>query len=115
MKPWSPNSYRKTLPKRCFLDPDGRRYPICGRNKKPTCQGLMAAYGRAATVAATSRNNSKSRALARKVKKKAAALRKKHGCKHKSDTYKGFSPRACGRRGAVVVEEDVVEEEVVEE
>jgi len=81
----------------------------------------MAAYGRAAIVAATSRNNSKSRALARKVKKKAAALRKKHGCKHKSDTYKGFSPRArgrCksrGRQGAVVVEEDVVEEEVVEE
>lgn len=88
MKPWRPASYRKDLPARCFLAPKERKYPICGKNKKPTCQGLIAAYGRAATVAGRARKSgTKGGALARRVKKKAAALRKKHGCLHRSDKY----------------------------
>ena len=88
MRPWRPASYRKSLPNKCFLDPKNRAYPFCGKNKKPSCQGLIAAYGRASTVANTPRNNSASRAMARKIKKKAAALRKKHGCAHESNRYK---------------------------
>ena len=84
LAPWRPDSYRKDLPDDCFLAPKGRKYPICAKNKKPTCQGLIAAYGRAALVASS---NNKGSALAHRVKKKAAALRKKHGCVHKSDKY----------------------------
>ena len=88
MKAWKPASYRKSLPARCFLDPEGRKYPFCGKNKKPTCQGLIAAYTRAATVAGRARKSgTKGGALARRVKKRAAALRKKHGCVRKSDKY----------------------------
>ena len=58
-KKWRPGSYRNRLKASCFLDPKRRKYPICNKNGKVTCQGVKAAKSRAAMVAGT-RNAKKS-------------------------------------------------------
>lgn len=41
-------SQRKSMPKRCFLKPRAKKYPVCGPvAKKPTCEGTLAARRRA--------------------------------------------------------------------
>ncbi len=80
-KKWRPGSYRNRLKASCFLDPKRRKYPICNRNGKVTCQGVKAAKSRAAMVAGT-RNAKKSlRRIARSVFRRAKSLEKRMGCK----------------------------------
>ncbi len=64
---------RRKMPKSCFLDRKGLKYPICPRGtrgkQKVSCQGLEAAYKRA-------RQQGK-----KKLAAKARRLQKRHGCK----------------------------------
>ncbi|NJN63448.1 MAG: hypothetical protein HC882_00290 [Acidobacteria bacterium] len=42
---------RRKMPKVCFLDPKGLKYPVCPKSTrgkaKPTCKGVLAAFSRA--------------------------------------------------------------------
>lgn len=44
-------SERRKMPKACFLDPKGLKYPVCPKSTrgraKPTCKGVLAAFSRA--------------------------------------------------------------------
>ena len=80
-KKWRPGSYRRSLKSSCFLDPKRRKYPVCNKNGKVTCQGIKAAKSRAAMVAGT-RNAKKSlRLKARSVFKRAKSIEKRKRCK----------------------------------
>ena len=86
-KRWKPNR-SKSLPKSCFLGSD-YTYPICPAGKRrPSCQGIIAAYTRAAAVAGRSRRHgTRGGARARRVMRKASALRRRHGCSHKWNRF----------------------------
>ena len=47
----SKRSTRRKMPKSCFLDPKGRKYPICAKTvrgkQRVSCKGTLAAYNRA--------------------------------------------------------------------
>ena len=79
-KKWRPAAYRSRLKSSCFLDPKGRKYPVCDKNGRIVCQGVKAAKSRAALVAATRRVNSAARKNARRVRKKAQILEKRLRC-----------------------------------
>jgi len=79
-KKWRPAAYRSRLKSSCFLDPKGRKYPVCDKNGRIVCQGVKAAKSRAALVAATRRVNSAARKKARRVRKKAQNLEKRLRC-----------------------------------
>jgi hypothetical protein len=76
--------------KKCFLG-KGMKYPICLKDGRPSCQGVLAAKSRAALVDHTRSRyaNSKSRRMAKSVHKKASRLAKKHGCHHISNHFRG--------------------------
>ncbi len=61
---------RQSLPRKCFLDPNNLKYPICAKHtRKPSCIGLRAASRRASLQ----RNAS--------IHKKAEDLLTSHNCK----------------------------------
>ena len=76
--------------KKCFLG-KGKKYPVCAKSGRPSCQGVLAAKSRAALVAHTRSGyaNSKSRRMAKSVHKRASRLAKKHGCHHISNHFRG--------------------------
>jgi len=76
--------------KKCFLG-KGMKYPICTKQAKPTCQGVLAAKSRAALMEHTRSPyaNSKSRRMAKSVNKKASRLAKKHRCHRVNDHFRG--------------------------
>ena len=76
--------------KKCFLG-KGLKYPICTKQAKPTCQGVLAAKSRAALMEHTRSPyaNNRSRRMAKSVIKKAKKLAKKHGCHHVYDRFRG--------------------------
>jgi len=65
--------------------------PICLKDGRPSCQGVLAAKSRAALVDHTRSRyaSSKSRRMAKSVHKKASRLAKKHGCHHVYDHFRG--------------------------
>ena len=74
-KKWNPKSYRDSLPDKCFLDPVGRKYPVCNKDGSYSCQGLKVAYRLSSLVSAKAdKHGYKGGKVAKRVKKKAKAL-----------------------------------------